>query len=153
MPRCYNSNDPELNSTAWFAEYIGPFMPFLSLGDLQTFGSAQVLNLISGITNYISGFVHRGWNSWREMDSWCVDYLFNVSTPSSSAGYPGVHSKPSEHRPPQPRHLTSQPHQLLHWAGLSTGRQLQPLTVSLNPKNVFYLSATSPQIHTCCGRV
>lgn len=45
MPRCYSPSDPELNSTAWFAEYIGPFMPFLTLEDLQTFGSAQVLNL------------------------------------------------------------------------------------------------------------
>lgn len=43
-PRCYNPGDPELNSTAWFAEYIGPFISFLTLEDLQSFGSAQVLN-------------------------------------------------------------------------------------------------------------
>lgn len=42
-PRCYNQSDPELNSTAWFAEYIGPFMPFLTLEVFQSFGSAQVL--------------------------------------------------------------------------------------------------------------
>lgn len=41
-PRCYNSSDPELNSTAWFAEYIGPFLHFLSLEDFQAFGSDQV---------------------------------------------------------------------------------------------------------------
>lgn len=47
VPRCYNENDPELNSTAWFAEYIGPFMPFLTLEDLQMFGSAQVLQVFT----------------------------------------------------------------------------------------------------------
>ncbi|XP_044043889.1 uncharacterized protein LOC122872151 [Siniperca chuatsi] len=46
-PRCYNPSDPELNSTAWFAEYIGPFMPFLTLEDLQTFGSAQVIQVFT----------------------------------------------------------------------------------------------------------
>ncbi|XP_068444753.1 uncharacterized protein [Clinocottus analis] len=47
VPRCYDSSDPELNSTAWFAEYIGPFVPFLTLEDLQTFGSAQVLQVFA----------------------------------------------------------------------------------------------------------
>lgn len=42
MPRCYNSSDPELNSTAWFAEYIGSFLRFLSLEDFQAFGSEKV---------------------------------------------------------------------------------------------------------------
>ncbi|XP_041790221.1 uncharacterized protein LOC121604710 [Chelmon rostratus] len=46
-PRCYNPSDPELNSTAWFAEYIGPFMPFLTLEDLQAFGSAQVIKVFT----------------------------------------------------------------------------------------------------------
>lgn len=44
-PRCYNQSDPQLNSTAWFAVYIGPFMPFLTLEVFQSFGSAQVLTL------------------------------------------------------------------------------------------------------------
>ncbi|KAG7485756.1 hypothetical protein JOB18_017770 [Solea senegalensis] len=47
IPRCYNSDDPELNSTAWFAEYIGPFMPFLTLEDLQTFGSSEVIQVFT----------------------------------------------------------------------------------------------------------
>ncbi|XP_078131792.1 uncharacterized protein LOC144534036 isoform X1 [Sander vitreus] len=47
VPRCYDPSDPELNSTAWFAEYIGPFMPFLTLEDLQTFGSAQVIQVFT----------------------------------------------------------------------------------------------------------
>lgn len=46
-PRCYNQSNPELNSTAWFAEYIGPFMPFLTLELFQSFGSAQVLTVLS----------------------------------------------------------------------------------------------------------
>ncbi|KAA8595275.1 hypothetical protein FQN60_012410, partial [Etheostoma spectabile] len=47
VPRCYNPGDPELNSTAWFAEYIGLFIPFLTLEDLQTFGSAEVLQVFT----------------------------------------------------------------------------------------------------------
>ncbi|KAM7394590.1 hypothetical protein PAMP_021381 [Pampus punctatissimus] len=47
VPRCYNADDPELNSTAWFAEYIGPFMPFLTLEDLQAFGSAEVIQVFT----------------------------------------------------------------------------------------------------------
>ncbi|XP_074485882.1 uncharacterized protein LOC141764496 isoform X2 [Sebastes fasciatus] len=43
VPRCYNPSNPELNSTAWFAEYIGPFMPFLTLEDLLMFGSDKVI--------------------------------------------------------------------------------------------------------------
>ncbi|XP_071382780.1 uncharacterized protein mslna [Centroberyx affinis] len=47
VPKCYNANDPELNSTAWFAEYIGPFMYFLTLEDLNTFGSAQYIQVFT----------------------------------------------------------------------------------------------------------
>ncbi|XP_023154081.2 uncharacterized protein LOC111588137 isoform X2 [Amphiprion ocellaris] len=47
VPRCYNNSNPELNSTAWFVEYIGPFMPFLTLEVLQTFGSAEDLQVFT----------------------------------------------------------------------------------------------------------
>eukprot|EP00063_Salmo_salar_P010744 XP_013985579.1 PREDICTED: uncharacterized protein LOC106564110 [Salmo salar] len=40
-PKCYNASDPELSSTAWFAENIGLFITYLTLEDLNTFGSAQ----------------------------------------------------------------------------------------------------------------
>ncbi|KAG7276805.1 hypothetical protein CRUP_008755 [Coryphaenoides rupestris] len=46
-PKCYDAADPELNSTAWFAEYIGAFMPFLTLDDLNTFGSAQEIQVFT----------------------------------------------------------------------------------------------------------
>ncbi|XP_061736319.1 uncharacterized protein LOC133538652 isoform X1 [Nerophis ophidion] len=47
-PRCYDASDPELNSTAWFADYIGPFIDFISLHDLLfTFGSAEVLQVFT----------------------------------------------------------------------------------------------------------
>ncbi|XP_029906846.1 uncharacterized protein LOC115358879 [Myripristis murdjan] len=46
-PKCYNANNPELNSTAWFADYIGPFMYFLTLEDLNTFGSAEVIQVFT----------------------------------------------------------------------------------------------------------
>ncbi|CAL8331825.1 unnamed protein product [Merluccius merluccius] len=45
VPKCYDPTDPELNSTAWFAEYIGAFMPFLTLDDLNMFGSAEVFTV------------------------------------------------------------------------------------------------------------
>ncbi|XP_029594653.1 uncharacterized protein LOC115177814 isoform X2 [Salmo trutta] len=60
VPKCYNASDPELNSTAWFAENIGLFITYLTLEDLNTFGSAQVLqvftvNLVNiGLLNYTS---------------------------------------------------------------------------------------------------
>ncbi|XP_040892778.1 uncharacterized protein LOC121181061 isoform X2 [Toxotes jaculatrix] len=47
VPRCYNPSVPELNSTAWFVEYMGPFLPFLTLDVLQTFGSAQVIQVFT----------------------------------------------------------------------------------------------------------
>ncbi|XP_036949254.1 uncharacterized protein LOC119016969 [Acanthopagrus latus] len=47
VPRCYSQSDPELNSTAWFAEYIGPFISFLTLEDFQTFGSAQSIQVFT----------------------------------------------------------------------------------------------------------
>ncbi|CAN9510582.1 unnamed protein product [Ophioblennius macclurei] len=47
VPRCYDASDPELNSTAWFAQYIGAFMVFLTLEDLQTFGSQTVIQVFT----------------------------------------------------------------------------------------------------------
>ncbi|XP_036413703.1 uncharacterized protein LOC118798378 [Colossoma macropomum] len=38
-PRCYNSSNALLNSTAWFANNIGFFITFISLTDLQSFVS------------------------------------------------------------------------------------------------------------------
>ncbi|KAL0969375.1 hypothetical protein UPYG_G00226220 [Umbra pygmaea] len=36
-PKCYNASEPKLNSTAWFVNYIGVFITYLSLDDLSTF--------------------------------------------------------------------------------------------------------------------
>ncbi|KAK2817690.1 hypothetical protein Q7C36_021623 [Tachysurus vachellii] len=41
-PRCYNSSDPLLNSTAWFADNIGFFITFIKLTDLQSFLSGNM---------------------------------------------------------------------------------------------------------------
>ncbi|KAG7316210.1 hypothetical protein KOW79_021076 [Hemibagrus wyckioides] len=41
-PRCYNSSDPLLNSTAWFADNIGFFITFITLTDLQSFLSGNM---------------------------------------------------------------------------------------------------------------
>lgn len=43
-PKCYFPGDPQLNSTAWFAQYIGSFVSFLTLDDVVTFGSESVKN-------------------------------------------------------------------------------------------------------------
>lgn len=114
LPRCYNSSDPELNSTAWIAEYIGPFLQFLSLEDFQAFGSAQVK----------LGFLFCP----RTQPARNLQPLFLLF----SAVHPGVHSQPGEHRSAQTDHLTAQPYQLLHSAGLPAGQQLQPHSVSFH---------------------
>uniref|UniRef100_A0AAR2IJG9 Mesothelin a n=1 Tax=Pygocentrus nattereri TaxID=42514 RepID=A0AAR2IJG9_PYGNA len=44
-PRCYNSSDPLLNSTAWFANNIGSFITFISLTDLQSFVSESQISV------------------------------------------------------------------------------------------------------------
>ncbi|XP_046694245.1 mesothelin-like protein [Silurus meridionalis] len=41
-PRCYNSSDPLLNSTAWFVDNIGFFITFITLTDLQLFLSGNM---------------------------------------------------------------------------------------------------------------
>ncbi|XP_056308517.1 uncharacterized protein LOC130220162 isoform X2 [Danio aesculapii] len=61
-PRCYNAADPQLNSTDWFVSYIGVFISYVSLVDLNSFvssdqirvflkdpGNLQLLNSTAGI--------------------------------------------------------------------------------------------------------
>ncbi|KAF4117955.1 hypothetical protein G5714_000006 [Onychostoma macrolepis] len=40
-PKCYNTSNPDLNSTAWFADYISVFLSFITLDDLLKFGSIK----------------------------------------------------------------------------------------------------------------
>ncbi|XP_051764545.1 uncharacterized protein mslnb isoform X3 [Ctenopharyngodon idella] len=40
-PKCYNTSNPNLNSTAWFVDYISVFLSFITLDDLHLFGSIQ----------------------------------------------------------------------------------------------------------------
>ncbi|KAL1281634.1 hypothetical protein QQF64_000437 [Cirrhinus molitorella] len=40
-PKCYNTSNPDLNSTAWFVDYISVFLRFITLDDLLYFGSIQ----------------------------------------------------------------------------------------------------------------
>ncbi|TRY86145.1 hypothetical protein DNTS_030207 [Danionella cerebrum] len=37
--KCYNASVPDLNSTAWFVNYLSVFLSYVSLEDLQSFGS------------------------------------------------------------------------------------------------------------------
>ncbi|XP_058236148.1 uncharacterized protein LOC131346630 [Hemibagrus wyckioides] len=41
-PKCYNPEDPTLSSTAWFYQYIGVFITFITVGDLQQFGGTKL---------------------------------------------------------------------------------------------------------------
>ncbi|KAF5887658.1 mesothelin-like protein [Clarias magur] len=41
-PRCFNSSDPLLNSTAWFADNIGFFITFISVSDIHSFLSENM---------------------------------------------------------------------------------------------------------------
>ncbi|XP_036408733.1 uncharacterized protein mslna [Megalops cyprinoides] len=57
-PKCYNAANPKLNSTAWFANYIGVFIKFISLEDLDTFGSEEALSVFSVNPENIQLFSH-----------------------------------------------------------------------------------------------
>ncbi|KAL2100800.1 hypothetical protein ACEWY4_002561 [Coilia grayii] len=46
-PKCYNATDPRLNSTAWFVNYIGGFVIFVTSDDLDTFGSGEKLQVFT----------------------------------------------------------------------------------------------------------
>ncbi|KAM6912286.1 uncharacterized protein FYW49_010804 [Xenentodon cancila] len=43
--KCYNSSDADLNSTAWFANYIGNFVNFITLNDLTAFVSVSQISV------------------------------------------------------------------------------------------------------------
>ncbi|XP_051570817.1 uncharacterized protein mslna [Myxocyprinus asiaticus] len=47
VPKCYNSTDPKLNSTAWFANHIGVFMTFVSLDDFYSFGPEDTIKIFT----------------------------------------------------------------------------------------------------------
>ncbi|XP_051988667.1 uncharacterized protein mslna [Xyrauchen texanus] len=46
-PKCYNTTDPKLNSTAWFANHIGVFMTFVSLDDFYSFGPENTIKIFT----------------------------------------------------------------------------------------------------------
>ncbi|KAK1164986.1 hypothetical protein AOXY_G15435 [Acipenser oxyrinchus oxyrinchus] len=46
-PKCFNATDPTLNSTAWFANYLGPFITFSNKNDIQSFGSTEQLKIFA----------------------------------------------------------------------------------------------------------
>ncbi|XP_031417801.2 uncharacterized protein LOC105895800 [Clupea harengus] len=52
-PRCYNASLPQLASTAWFANYIGTFIEFTSLQDLNTFGGASLQPFTTNLANLL----------------------------------------------------------------------------------------------------
>ncbi|KAJ8386178.1 hypothetical protein AAFF_G00176020 [Aldrovandia affinis] len=46
-PKCYSTTDPQLNSTAWFVNYFGVFINYITLDDFRTFGSEEELQIFS----------------------------------------------------------------------------------------------------------
>uniref|UniRef100_A0A8C1E097 Si:ch211-188p14.4 n=1 Tax=Cyprinus carpio carpio TaxID=630221 RepID=A0A8C1E097_CYPCA len=44
-PRCYNASDPQLNSTNWLVSYIGIFIRFVNLSDLNSFVSSDQIGV------------------------------------------------------------------------------------------------------------
>ncbi|XP_041085951.1 uncharacterized protein LOC121300973 isoform X2 [Polyodon spathula] len=46
-PKCFNTAIPVLNSTAWFVNYIGPFIIFSSQADILSFGSTDQLKIFA----------------------------------------------------------------------------------------------------------
>ncbi|XP_037399296.1 uncharacterized protein LOC108414847 [Pygocentrus nattereri] len=62
-PRCYNSSNPLLNSTAWFANNIGFFITFISLTDLQSFVSDSQIGVFLENSQNIQLFNNSGISS------------------------------------------------------------------------------------------
>ncbi|XP_016116111.1 uncharacterized protein, partial [Sinocyclocheilus grahami] len=44
-PRCYNAADPQLNSTNWLVSYIGVFIRYVNLSDLNSFVSSDQIGV------------------------------------------------------------------------------------------------------------
>ncbi|XP_043108915.1 uncharacterized protein LOC122354733 [Puntigrus tetrazona] len=44
-PRCYNASDPQLNSTNWLVSYIGVFIRYVNLSDLNSFVSSDQIGV------------------------------------------------------------------------------------------------------------
>ncbi|MEQ2310933.1 hypothetical protein AMECASPLE_014387, partial [Ameca splendens] len=66
--KCYNSSDPELNSTSWFSNYIGSFVMFITLDDLNSFVS----------TSQIKVFLE---------DKFNLDLFSNIAIPANVTSY------------------------------------------------------------------
>ncbi|MED6236770.1 hypothetical protein ATANTOWER_013950, partial [Ataeniobius toweri] len=66
--KCYNSSDPELNSTSWFSNYISSFVMFITLDDLTSFVS----------TSQIKVFLE---------DEFNLDLFSNIAIPANVTSY------------------------------------------------------------------
>ncbi|XP_067298635.1 uncharacterized protein [Pseudorasbora parva] len=44
-PRCYNASNPQLNATNWLASYIGVFISYVTLSDLNSFVSSNQIGV------------------------------------------------------------------------------------------------------------
>ncbi|KAL2086518.1 hypothetical protein ACEWY4_017577 [Coilia grayii] len=50
-PRCFNASNPQLASTSWFVDYVGVFIQFISLEDLNAFGGASLQPFTTNLAN------------------------------------------------------------------------------------------------------
>ncbi|XP_063041158.1 uncharacterized protein mslna [Engraulis encrasicolus] len=95
-PKCYNATDPKLNSTAWFVNYVGGFVPLMTSDDMETFGSDDKLQVFTVNPQNIQLFTTTGVPSATVSSFTQLIFLqdpnFNVIglPPSLQCGVPGT---------------------------------------------------------------
>ncbi|XP_049325328.1 uncharacterized protein LOC103033028 isoform X7 [Astyanax mexicanus] len=86
-PKCYNPADPLLNSTSWFVDYLGFFISFVSLEDLDAFGGLELQSFTLDMTN-LKLFQQYSVN--EDVMSAYVEMLYEVNKTFSASLLPGV---------------------------------------------------------------
>uniref|UniRef100_A0A3B3HDJ4 Uncharacterized protein n=1 Tax=Oryzias latipes TaxID=8090 RepID=A0A3B3HDJ4_ORYLA len=86
-PRCYNASDPYLNSTAWFANSIGNFVKFLTLGDLTSFVSATQIQIF--LTNTINLELFSSSTVLQTVSNYYITQLFQFNPTFNPINLPG----------------------------------------------------------------
>ncbi|KAM4541879.1 uncharacterized protein PAE49_018737 [Odontesthes bonariensis] len=87
-PRCYNATDPQLNSTAWFANNIGNFVTFITLVDLNTFVPTSKIEVF--LENQANLELFDNKNIPEDVTSFYVEQLFTFNPSFSLIRLPGV---------------------------------------------------------------
>ncbi|XP_048126475.1 uncharacterized protein LOC125312047 [Alosa alosa] len=86
-PRCYNATVSELNSTPWFVDYIGPFISYTSVSDLQSFCSSSQLGIFLENPANIQLFGNSAVSS--TVTSYFITQLYTLNPTFSPVSLPG----------------------------------------------------------------